>query len=181
MKNKKGLSVVIGYVLLIVISIVMSILVYQWLKTYVPTEALECSDGTSLFIKDVYYDCANQKLNITLENNGKFGINGYYIHASNKSGENLSTIDLSNNITYGGNKTSNSVVFSLYSGSTRPYNLLTPDEPGNTWVSTFDVSDYGTIYRIEIIPIRVQEVSNKNRSVACSNAKVIDDNIACAT
>jgi len=45
-KNKRGVSIVIGYVLLIAISIVISILVYQALKTYVPKEALECSDGT---------------------------------------------------------------------------------------------------------------------------------------
>ena len=100
-RNRSGLSEVIGYVLLIAVSIAISILVYQFLKTYVPTEALACPDGTSIFIKSYTYDTQNGILKITLQNNGKFGIAGFFIHASTSASQ-LATIDLSNNLTLSG-------------------------------------------------------------------------------
>ncbi len=168
MKNKKGISVVIGYILLVAISIVMSILVYQWLKTYVPKETPTCSEGTSIFVKGVSYDCMNSVLNITIKNNGKFSVNGYFIHASTSEDKNaLATIDLSNRITSGGNVSSNSIIFSFLTE-----NSLTPDESNNIQESTFDVSELGILTKIEIIPTRIQEVDEKKRVVSCTDAKV---------
>jgi hypothetical protein len=93
-KNKKGLSVIIGYVLLMVVSIVMSVIVYQWLKTYVPKDTAACDDGTSMFIQEATYNCTSGILTVTVKNNGRFSIDGYFIHASNKSAEKIGTIDL---------------------------------------------------------------------------------------
>src|SRR4030042_6143362 len=86
-KNRKGISIVVGYVLLITVSIVMSVVVFQWLRTYVPKEAPKCSEGTSLLIREISYDCTpgNERLTIDVKNNGRFSINGYFIHASDKS------------------------------------------------------------------------------------------------
>jgi hypothetical protein len=169
-RDKRGLSIIIGYVLLIAISIVMSVLVYAWLKTYIPKEAPQCSEGSSVFIKDIFYDCANQQLNITLKNNGKFGINGYFIHASNKSGEELATIDLSPKIIGGGEVYGNSIAFMLVEE-----NFLSPDEPNNIITSSFNTAGYGTLYKIEIIPTRLEEIDKKKRLVSCSNAKIEED------
>ena len=36
--SKKGLSIMIGYVLLVTAAIVIGVVVYQWMKTYLPTE-----------------------------------------------------------------------------------------------------------------------------------------------
>jgi hypothetical protein len=167
-KNRKGLSVVIGYVLLISISIVMSIIVYQWLKTYVPKDVVACPEGTSIFIKDVYYDCTGNFLNVTIKNNGKFSINGYFIHVSNITDlEALATIDIASRITEGGNVSGSSVIFSLLTE-----NLLTPEDTSNTRTTVFNVSGYGTLYKVEIIPTRIQEYEKKKRLVSCSNAKV---------
>ena len=47
-KNKKGVSEIIGYILLVAIVVTISIFVYQWLKTYVPQDAISCPDGVSL-------------------------------------------------------------------------------------------------------------------------------------
>jgi hypothetical protein len=176
-QNKRGLSLVIGYVLLIAISIVMSIIVYQWLKTYVPTEALECDEGTSIFINSISYDCTagNERLDVTIKNNGKFSVNGYFIHVSNKTGEELATIDISSKITHGGEPYgyTNSITFGTGD------NYLTPDEPKNVITSSFDVSDYGNkIIKVEIIPTRVQEADNKKRLVSCGNVKV-EEALAC--
>jgi len=38
--NKKGISVIIGYLLLVSFAIIISGMVYVWMKTYVPTEKL---------------------------------------------------------------------------------------------------------------------------------------------
>lgn len=174
-KNKKGLSIVIGYILLIAISIVMSVIVFQWLRTYVPKDSLQCSEGTSVFIKDISYNCTSMMLKVTLKNNGKFSVDGYFIHASNKSGEELATIDLSSRITSGGNVSGSSITFDPFN-----QNALTPDEPTNVKVSYFNATGYGLLYKIEIIPIRIQEQENKRRVVSCSDAKV-EEALTCIT
>lgn len=173
-RNKTGLSAVIGYVLLIAISIVMSIIVYQWLKTYVPAEALACPDGTSIFIKTISYNCTNSKMDIMLKNNGKFSVDGYFIHASNSSDEDsLATIDLSSKIISGGEIAGNSIIF-----SSQVENSLTPDAPSNEKSSSFNATGHGTLRKIEIIPIRMQTEEGKKRVVSCSNAK-IEEMLSC--
>lgn len=176
-RDKRGLSIVIGYVLLIAISIVMSVVVYQWLKTYVPTESVECDDGTSVFISDVSYDCVSGTLEITTRNNGKFSVNGYYIHVSNNSAEELATIDISSNLTDGGSVYgTGSISFASEVCVSDCENSLAPAE---SITSEFDVAAYGsTLVKIEIIPTRVQEIDNRNRLVSCSNAKV-EENLVC--
>ena len=170
-KNKKGLSIIIGYVLLMVISIVMSVIVYQWLKTYIPKDSATCQDGTSMFIKSANYNCTSNILVITVKNTGRFGIDGYFIRASNKSGEKLATIDISSNlITASANDKLEQI-----SGSevrfTNYVNSLSPEEATSTNSKSFDVSSYGIIYKIEIIPVRIQEVDKQKRTVGCGNAK----------
>lgn len=165
-KNQKGISIVVGYVLLITISIVMSILVYQWIKTYVPTTPLECSEGTSIFIRETDYDCINSKLNITLRNNGKFSINGIYARVSNIEGQELATIDISSKLISGGIISDNSIVFSEF-----VENELTPSEPTNQRLVSFNLDGIGRVYKIEIVPTRIQEIDDKKRSLSCNNAK----------
>jgi hypothetical protein len=170
--NKRGLSVIIGYVLLIVISIVMSIIVFAWLKTYVPSDSLQCSDGTSLLIQDVSYNCTSMTLTATLVNNGKFSIDGYFIHASNMTNQELSAIDLSSNIIGGGNFTGNAVTFDLFHQNAM--------NPGDKEISSFNISGHGILYKIEMIPTRIQEQDGKNRFVSCSDAKA-DWDLTCIT
>jgi len=171
-RNKRGLSVVIGYVLLIAISVVMSIVVYTWLKGYVPKDAMKCSEGTSIFIKDLVYTCTpgQETLNITVKNSGKFSVNGYFIHASNVSDpDSLAVIDISSRVLLGGKISGNSIVFNEL-----VYNYLTPDEPTNVRMTSFNVTGYGKLYKVEIIPIRLQDEGNKKRIVSCGDAKIAE-------
>ena len=71
-KSKKAVSVIVGYVLLISFAIVIGVIVYQWMKTYVPKEDINCPDGTSLFIKR--YEYTPELLTLYLKNNGKCDI-----------------------------------------------------------------------------------------------------------
>ncbi len=170
-RNKKGLSEVIGYILLVAVSITISVLVYQWLVTYVPSQSLQCDDGTSFFVKDFSYDCTNQILNITLENNGKFSIEGYFIHASNNSDTSqLATIDLSQKVLNysGAYPYGNSVIFSQLVN-----NELAPDATGIK-LHVFNVSGYGNLSKIELIPTRIQDVQGKTVLVTCTDSEVTE-------
>ena len=160
--SRRGVSVMIGYILLITIAIIIGSVVYQWMKTYIPNDSLECPDGVSIFIKD--YNCDGSTLNLTLQNNGRFNIAGYFIYVTNDSNQELATIDLSQNITSGATNLSNSVIFSPYNQKINSF------EPNDEKVNIFSLGN--KIYSIEITPARFQESDNKIKFVSCSNAKV---------
>jgi len=174
--NKKGISIMIGYILLIALSVVMSLIVYQWIKTYVPKDTAKCADGVSVFIKDAEYTCTeegkSESLKLTLKNNGKFDVAGYFIHVTDKPEQELAIIDISGNITTGGTLSQNAVVF--VDGE----NGMTPGEEGNEKTSEFDfiLKNPTTLlpkfYKVEIIPVRYQEEEGKLRFVSCSSARV---------
>jgi len=163
-KNKKAVSVMIGYVLLISAAIFIGVVVYAWLKTYVPKATSECPDTTSIFIKDYLY--TGDELQITLKNNGKFNLTGYFIRATNSPEQELATIDLSQKLKseFGGITLGNSILFNESNENTLG--------PNSEKTHKFDLTEIGSIYSIEIIPIRYQKEDNKIRLVSCGNAKV---------
>ena len=163
--NKKGISEMIGYVLLISIAIVISVFVYTWLKTYVPQQNLECPEDVSFLVEGAV--CEGSELNITLRNNGLFDIGGYAIHATTDPTQELSTFDLSPYV-IGYINGSNLILFG--SG-----NSLSVD---NSTKNKFNL-DGRAIYSIEVIPIRYQEYDAKTRLVICSNAKIKEE-VACS-
>jgi hypothetical protein len=169
---------IIGYVLLIVISIVMSVVVYQWLKTYVPNDAVACPEGSSMFIKEVNYNCTAKTLTIIVKNNGRFSLDGYFIHASNRSEEKLSTLDLSPSLITASAQDKAETVSGSEIRFGSPVNSLSPENESNVNSKTFNVSGYGTIYKIEIIPVRIEEINNQRRVVGCTNAKS-SESISC--
>ena len=163
MKNKKGVSEVVGYVLLVTFGIILAVVVYSYLRTYIPSEDISCPDGVSVFVQD--YSCDANSLNITLKNNGKFNVEGYFIHATSAPEQPLATIDLSNNFDKGlsddGFNFTGVVYFHIDSSSFAPN-----DE-------AFHVFNLDSgIYSIEIIPARFQETENSLRFVSCGEARV---------
>lgn len=164
-KTKKGLSLIIGYILLVSISIAMSIIVYQWIRNYVPTDEIKCPEGTSLFIKSINYDCANSILNITIKNNGRFDIDGFYIRATNISNQQMPTTDLSSKIITGGERYQGAVKFS------KTDNFLSPTGNNEKMIS-FDVGEYNRIYKIEIVPTRIQIEDDKTLIVSCGDSRI---------
>lgn len=171
--DKKAVSVMIGYVLLISSAVVIGAIVYQFLKGYVPNEGLgECPEGTSLIVKE--FKCyANSTsgewgINLTVKNNGRFGLDGYFIKASNSSDQEIATKDLSKYIDIGKNR---SIV--LIAGG-----ILPGKEIGNM---LFNLTDSGLnqIYFIDLIPAKEVIVKNRKRTLGCTNAKIRED-INCA-
>lgn len=84
MKDKKAVSVIIGYVMLISMAIALSILVFAWLRFYVsPGEELECPSDVAIVLQDYAYDGVD--LDLRLKNKGLFSIDGFFIRVSNRS------------------------------------------------------------------------------------------------
>lgn len=157
----------IGYVLLIVIAIVMSLIVYQWVKTYVPKDAVDCPDDVSMFLSEVKYDCALDNLDVTVKNNGLFNIAGYFIHGTKTADDNLATEDLSGKIVGGGHDFDGSILF-----MTEETNSLEPDD---TVPTKFENVELGEGFKIELIPIRFEIIEERKRLASCSNARISHD------
>ena len=80
--KKRGLSEMVGYAILIVIAIGLSVLVYAFLKLYIPKDAPQCQQGVSLKVQEATCSYSNKgygKLEIKLHNNGLFDVHAAYI------------------------------------------------------------------------------------------------------
>ena len=86
-KNKSALSNIVGYVLLISVTLSLSILVYGWLRFYVSESDIEtCSDNVNVIIES--YECsggAGGSLTVTLKNKGLFTVDGYILRVHNRT------------------------------------------------------------------------------------------------
>ncbi|MCX6750827.1 MAG: hypothetical protein NTZ83_05195 [Candidatus Pacearchaeota archaeon] len=173
-KSKKGVSIIIGYVLLITFAVIIGIIIYKWMKTYVPQEDLNCPDGTSLFIESQRYDCDTNMLTLSLLNNGRFDVGGYFIYASNSPEKKLATIDLTQNQT---SPLSKLQPIGVKFGNPIDKNSL---EPRDKETELYNLTGTGTIYLIEIVPIRWQTQNRKMFLVSCKDAKITEE-ISCFT
>ena len=96
-RDKRAVSIIVAYVLLITIAIALSTLVYSWLRFYVnPSDKEECPDGVSLVIKDYSYDCMDGTLNLTLQNKGRFNIYGFVLRVTDKENSSIGVYTLKN-------------------------------------------------------------------------------------
>ena len=78
--NKKGVSLMVGYALLIVIAIALAAIVYPYLKSIgVPIEKVECNPDISLSIENISCNRAGRSLSFNLLNRGLFNVTGVYI------------------------------------------------------------------------------------------------------
>lgn len=155
--NKKGVSAVIGYVLLVTFAVVIAGIVFAWLRTYVPQESLECPDGVSVYIKN--NSIQNNVLTIYLKDNGNFKIEGLFVRYSTDVNQEIAVYDLTENSTLPEeNKFHPGLVF----------DELNPNE-----IRKFDFHVKGIpyIYAIEVIPMRYETSGTKTQTVACGKAK----------
>jgi hypothetical protein len=89
-RKKRGLSVIVGYALLIGMTIALSVLVFQWLRHYVGEangEDLSCPEGVSLTISEA--ECVGGLggfLNLTLKNRGKHNVDGFVVRVNDRLG-----------------------------------------------------------------------------------------------
>lgn len=165
--NKKAVSIMIGYVLLIAGIIIVSGLVYTWMRSYVPRPIPECPDGVSLFIQEVVCEDlgGNYDINLSIKNNGRFGVDGYYIKATNDPDQTLAIVDISGSLESGGS-TQEGTGIVLFSGGTLG--------PGDRAVTAKYNLNFET-YLIEITPIKYETIEGKNILVVCGDAKIKEE------
>src|SRR3989338_3622192 len=78
-QNKKGVSEMVGYVLLVVIAVGLSVLVFAYLRLYIPKGNLDCQEGINLAIDSAGLDCTKNELRLTLVNQGRFTVDAAYV------------------------------------------------------------------------------------------------------
>lgn len=170
-KNKRAVSIMIGYILLVAIAVIMSVIVYAWLKSYVPKDTPDCPEGVSLLLSDVkcVKEGSNVELSFKLKNNGRFNVDGYLIHATDSSDQELATVNLSgyHDKLFGGVRIGEAIRF-LGNGS-----LL----PGRAKLHRFFMENpsFEQLYKIEIKPFRFEEIDGKNRFSVCGKARIFED------
>jgi flagellin-like protein len=157
-KNRKGISEIIGYVLMIALAVVMAGLVYSWLKFYVskPVSEQFCPDGTSLIVSD--YNCTDKIVSLTLRNQGRFTIDGMIARISNKSGSEIAVYPLTQSI-YN--------EFGIEIKLTK-ISFVPALEPGNETTELFNYSDYGNIQFLEVEPSKGTD--KYGNVILCDNA-----------
>jgi hypothetical protein len=87
----------VSYVLLVSIGLAIAGLVFSWLKFYADIgETERCPDGVSLLLSHVSYsgNPGSLGLNITLQNRGRFDVDGYVIRINNKTNSKVGVIEL---------------------------------------------------------------------------------------
>lgn len=154
-KNKKALSEIVGYTILIVIALSLSVMVYSFLKVYVPKETAECGQEINLIIRDYSCSVEAKELNITLSNSGLFKVNAAYLRFG-KSGRATTQINKDN--------------FLLYNESGSEG--LNPQE---SYIFAFKslITESGE-YKLELQPVIIQD----KKLVACENA-IVTETIQC--
>ncbi len=169
MKNKKAISPLIGYIMLVVFVIAMSPIVYNYLKTYTKQDMPKCVDGVSIFITD--YSCEdikrNKILSLELKNNGRFDISGFYIRATTSQDQKLASYNLAEYLSSGGGENAGDWI--IFSGLSK--NSFTTAQKSEF---IFNITNT-KIYSIEIIPTRYEERNNKREFSICDNSKIREE------
>jgi FlaG/FlaF family flagellin (archaellin) len=158
MSNKRGVSELVSYVLLISITFAIAAIVYGWLMFYVtPAKEVKCEEGITLTIRSLVYNCTSKSLNMTLQNRGLFNVDGYRVRVNNKSGADIGvyTINMTGRVMNTSNGTSSGVIIDYYARA----NITDVPYPGTGKPIA------GNLTFIEVQPYSIIE----NENVACDN------------
>jgi len=155
--NKKAVSVMLSYVLLIVIVISLGALVYKYVLSNLPQDTEACPNDLSVIIRD--YNCTAGILELDVQNKGLFDVDGYYIRASNETGR--ENIIMLNKIGGIGEK-----------GRVKWLDKLGPGEENKDF---FQYSEYGNLTSLEIEPFIIKD----KKLVLCPESLVKQD-IGCS-
>ena len=80
--NKKAVSLMVSFVILVSIVLASAMAAYAFLKNYpdIIKEKVDCKEGTSLVIDE--YICLDGEFKIKIRNNGLFKVNGFKMYVS---------------------------------------------------------------------------------------------------
>ena len=159
--DKKAVSVMISYVILIAIAIAVSMGIYSWLRIIASDvkPEINCEEGTTLTLMG--YSFAYENFTIDVKNNGRFNISGFILTVSNESGKPPTMILLGGEV---------------YQGY---YYFLDPLRPGEEKKSINFSNETTRGYRInisEIKKIRIQPfIQDKSDLRVCKNSILVQE------
>ena len=86
-KNKKAISILISYVLLVTLALALATATYFFILPYAqkPLPEEKCPDGISLIIEDYSCDANSNLMDMTVKNTGRHNISGFFIKIVNIS------------------------------------------------------------------------------------------------
>jgi len=80
--NKRGISEIVAYAIMIAIAISLAVAVYAWLHDVIkPDPAIDCNEGTSVYLQN--YSCSLNQITLNIKNNGGFDVDGVIVKISN--------------------------------------------------------------------------------------------------
>ncbi|MFA6023448.1 MAG: archaellin/type IV pilin N-terminal domain-containing protein [Candidatus Pacearchaeota archaeon] len=164
--NKKALSEMVGYVILIVIAVSLAVMVYAWLQLQLPKEKPECSENVAVIIKDFSCNTENKLINLTIQNKGYFNIEGINLRVANVSGG-VTAHPLKNAGTSG-----------AVAIDKEGYIYFEPPmPPGFEYTELYNYSIPGKITSVQIIPFVYEKKigSTKKQIVLCTDSKFIQE------
>ena len=90
-RNRRGVSIIIGYVLLVVIAIALSAIVYNYVKLTIPKDKPSCPPDTSLSFHNL--SCSGGNLYVGLSNTGLFKIDAVYLRLNDQQTKKVSSLE----------------------------------------------------------------------------------------
>ena len=150
-RDKKGVSEIISYTILIVIALSMAAAVYSYLKIYVPKDKLECKEDITLIAQDINCSISSQELTLTISNKGLFRAEGAYVRLGNASQRIRSQINEDN-------------IYFI-----NPYTRATGINPGASYSGIYSFAEKGIIVGENILEIQ-PFVLEGSRIVICEKA-----------
>jgi hypothetical protein len=174
MRNKKGVSVLIGYILLIVIAITVAVTVVAPALFKIAPDPdnpyNECPEDVSIIIESASCDEAPNpnEIKLQIKNSGRFNIAGVYIRGSG---------DVNEVPTYQFNY-ANSEVITWPRDSVDNVIKKGEEIPG---LPDLNYKTLGTnLVKIEVVPFRFEEREGKqNEIVRCPNARIVQEVSGC--
>jgi hypothetical protein len=157
--NKRAVSVMVSYVLLISIAIFLSIGVYNWLESSSNISApINCNEGTSVIIEN--YTCSLGMISISVRNNGRFSVGGIGVSV----GDTTQNVPITNLLPFG----------SAQTGIFGQFYFNDSLKPGAVSSASFVfTSNEGPLTYDEIRRVRIQPfIVSQNSKVVCQNSVI---------
>jgi hypothetical protein len=173
-KNKKALSEMVSYILLVVIALGLSVGIYAWLREQLPSENEEkCSEDVALTIVSYTCDINTNQIALTIKNTGLFNISGIYARGSNEIGK-ITTIMLDSTTILGQGSPASQEGSDPYTKGKYDFNPTAQLKLAETkqiiFSYNFDDTDKDELIKIQIQPF----VKGKTNILLCDNVVDLD-------
>lgn len=159
-KHNRAVSELVSYVMLVIIAITVSVLVYGFLKLYIPKDQPSCPEDISLIITGASCTTSPKQISINYSNKGLFSIDGAFVRLG-QSG-----------------RTTKPLIFDLDDPAQFFIPSLAPGTPPlpREYSIPSSIAISQAEYTLEIEPLTIDKETNK--IAACSNA-IVTQKVTC--